>query len=170
VVGGVGDYLDLADTVVLLEAYRPREATQEARRVAQSHPTGRVFGEPQHPLVLCPRAPLPESFDPRRGRKARVRGRGLRELLYGEEVVDLSALDLFENAQVRTIGALFRRLQNLADGQTPLRALVEGLLAAEPFPDLFPLEEAPELAWVRPLELGAAANRLRALEVRQVGP
>lgn len=170
VVGGVGDYLDLADTVVLLEAYRPREATQEARRVAQSHPTGRVFGEPQHPLVLRPRAPLPESFDPRRGRKARVRGRGLRELLYGEEVVDLSALDLFENAQVRTIGALFRRLQNLADGQTPLRALVEGLLAAEPFPDLFPLEEAPELAWVRPLELGAAANRLRALEVRQVGP
>ncbi|MDW8018292.1 MAG: ABC-ATPase domain-containing protein [Thermus sp.] len=165
VVGGVGDYLELADTVVLMEAYRPQEVTAEARRVAQAHPTGRRFGGPGYPLRVVPRAPLPESFDPRRGRKARVRGRGLRELLYGEEVVDLSALDLFEEAQVRAIGALFRLLERRADGKTPLRALVEGVLGEG---DLFALEEVPELAQVRPLELGAAANRLRGLLVRQV--
>jgi len=166
VVGGVGDYLDLADTVVLMEAYRPKEVTAEAKAIAQAHPTGRAFGEPRYPLRAAPRAPLPQSFDPRRGRKEKVKGRGLRELVYGEETVDLSALDLFENAQVRALGALFKRLGRLADGRTPLKVLVErALLEVE---DLFALEEAPELAWVRPLELAAAANRLRGLEVVQV--
>ena len=166
VVGGVGDYLDLADTVVLMEAYRPQEVTAEAKAIARAHPTGRAFGEPRYPLRAVPRAPLPASFDPRRGRKEKVKGRGLRELVYGEETVDLSALDLFENAQVRALGALFKRLGRLADGRTPLKALVErALLGVE---DLFVLEEAPELAWVRPLELAAAANRLRGLEVVQV--
>ncbi|RTG98095.1 ABC-ATPase domain-containing protein [Thermus scotoductus] len=165
VVGGVGDYLDLADTVLLLEEYRPREATLEARAIAQAHPTGRTFGEPRYPLAVASRAPLPESFDPRRGRKARVKGRGLRELVYGEEVVDLSALDLFENAQVRALGAWFQRLWRQADGKTPLRKLVEAVPGG--IEDLFSLEEAPEVAEVRPLELGAAVNRLRSLEVRR---
>jgi predicted ABC-class ATPase len=165
VVGGVGDYLDLADTVVLMEEYLPKEVTEEARAVAQSRPTGRLYGEPRYPLKVPPRAPLPESFDPRRGRRERVKGRGLRELLYGEEVVDLSALDLHENAQVRLLGALFRRLERLADGRTPLKALVERALAVE---DLFALEEAPELSATRPLELGAAVNRLRGLVVQKL--
>jgi predicted ABC-class ATPase len=165
VVGGVGDYLDLADTVVLMEEYLPKEVTEEARAVAQSHPTGRLYGEPRYPLKVPPRAPLPESFDPRRGRRERVKGRGLRELLYGEEVVDLSALDLHENAQVRLLGALFRRLERLADGRTPLKALVERALAVE---DLFALEEVPELSATRPLELGAAVNRLRGLVVQKL--
>ena len=73
----MGDYLDLADTVLLLEEYRPREATLEAKAIAQAHPTGRAFGESRYPLAVASRAPLPESFDPRRGRKARVKGRGL---------------------------------------------------------------------------------------------
>jgi len=165
VVGGVGDYLDLADTVLLLEEYRPREATLEAKAIAQAHPTGRAFGESRYPLAVASRAPLPESFDPRRGRKARVKGRGLRELVYGEEVVDLSALDLFENAQVRALGAWFQRLWRQADGKTPLRKLVEAVPGG--IEDLFSLEEAPEVAEVRPLELGAAVNRLRSLEVRR---
>lgn len=96
-----------------------------------------------------------------------MKGRGLRELVYGEEVVDLSALDLFENAQVRALGAWFQRLWRLADGRLPLRTLVE--TALEGVEDLFALEEAPEVAEVRPLELGAAVNRLRALEVLRVG-
>jgi hypothetical protein len=80
-------------------------------------------------------------------------------------VVDLSALDLHENAQVRLLGALFRRLERLADGRTPLKALVERALAVE---DLFALEEVPELSATRPLELGAAVNRLRGLVVQKL--
>ncbi len=165
VVGGVGDYLDLADTVILMEEYRPRDATSEARRMAQAYPTGRRYGAGA-PFPLTPRAPLPESFDPRRGRKPRVKGRGLRELVYGEGVIDLSALDLFEEGQVRFLGVLLGRLQRQADGKTPLKALVEGALAG--VQDLFALAEDPGLTWVRPLELAAAVNRLRGLEVVQL--
>ncbi|MCH1927521.1 ABC-ATPase domain-containing protein, partial [Shewanella sp. C31] len=62
VVGGVGDYLDLADTVVLMEEYRPREVTAEAKAIARAHPTGRAVGEPRYPLEVAPRAPLPQRF------------------------------------------------------------------------------------------------------------
>ena len=162
VVGGVGDYLELADTVVLMEEYQALDATARAREVALAHPTGRVFGE-KTPFFVRARAPLPQSFDPRRGRRERVKGRGLRELVFGEETVDLSALDLLEDGQVRTLGALLKRMRGAADGKTPLKDLAERLLRLE---DPFLLEEDPEAALVRPLELAAAVNRLRSLEVR----
>ncbi|KGQ22488.2 ABC-ATPase domain-containing protein [Thermus filiformis] len=162
VVGGVGDYLELADTVVLMEEYRALDATERAREVARAHPTGRRFGEAV-PFFVRERAPLPESFDPRRGRKERVKGRGLRELVFGEETVDLSTLDLLEDGQVRTLGALLKRMAARADGKTPLRVLAEELARLD---DPFLLEEAPEAASVRALELAATVNRLRSLEVR----
>ena len=166
VVGGVGDYLELADTVVLMEEYRALDATARAREVALAHPTGRVFGE-KTPFFVRARAPLPQSFDPRRGRRERVKGRGLRELVFGEETIDLSALDLLEDGQVRTLGALLKRMREAADGKTPLRALAESLVRLD---DPFLLEEAPEAALVRPLELAATVNRLRSLEVRPLTP
>ncbi|MGQ9511116.1 MAG: P-loop domain-containing protein [Thermaceae bacterium] len=162
VVGGVGDYLELADTVILMEEYRALDATEKAKKVAQDHPTGRRYGE-STPFFLRDRAPLPQSFDPRRGRREKVKGRGLRELLFGEEVIDLSALDLLEDGQVRTLGSLLKRMREAADGRTSLRVLAERLARLE---DPFLLEEAPEAVWVRPLELAAAVNRLRSLQVR----
>jgi len=96
-----------------------------------------------------------------------VKGRGLRELVFGEETIDLSALDLLEDGQVRTLGALLKRMREAADGKTPLRALAESLVRLD---DPFLLEEAPEAALVRPLELAATVNRLRSLEVRPLTP
>lgn len=166
VVGGVGDYLEVADTVILMEEYRASDATARAREVALAHPTGRAFGE-KTPFFVRTRAPLPQSFDPRRGRRERVKGRGLRELVFGEETVDLSALDLLEDGQVRALGALLKRMREAADGKTPLKDLAERLLRLE---DPFLLEEDPEATLVRPLELAAAVNRLRSLEVRPLAP
>ena len=34
VVGGSGDYLDVADTVIRMDEYRPRDVTEEARGLA----------------------------------------------------------------------------------------------------------------------------------------
>jgi hypothetical protein len=42
VVGGSGDYLDEADTVLTLDAFRCHEVTGPAREVAAAHPTGRL--------------------------------------------------------------------------------------------------------------------------------
>jgi predicted ABC-class ATPase len=166
VVGGSGDYLDEADTVILMEDYLPREVTAEARRVAKRQPTGRARNVPRHPLRVTPRAPLPESFDPRRGHRERVKTRGLRELVYGEDVIDVTALEqLVDDAQVRAIGAMLKAMRGMARPALPLRELLHDLFVVVQRDGLYALESSPELALPRPFEVAAAVNRLRDLSV-----
>lgn len=168
VVGGSGDYLDVADTVILMEAYRPLEVTARAREVAAAHPTGRAVLAPRaevsDDLVPTPRRPLPRSFDPRRGQRAKVRARGLRELQLGEETIDLGALEqLVDDSQARAIGVLLSWLHAHARPAASVRDLTEQALEAATSRGLYGLEPLPELAAVRRHELGAALNRLRSL-------
>jgi len=168
VTGGSGDYLDVADRVLLLEHYRARDATAEARAVARELPTGRAVGDPAHPLVVRPRVPLPEGLDPRRGNREKIQARGTSELVYGPETVDLRGLDqLTDPSQVRAIGHLIARIHRLA-GQDTLRQLLERLEAELDERGLSALAPLPELARPRRFEAGAALNRLRRLRVNQV--
>ncbi len=173
VVGGSGDYLDVADTVIMMDAYEPRDVTERAREVAASLPTGR---KPEAPRALAaprPRVPLPAGFDAWAGRKEKVRARGQEEIQFGREEIDLSAVEqLVETGQTRAIAALLRlAARRHMDGRRSLRealgaALAEveerGLDVLSPFPG----RPAGDLALPRLLEVGAAANRLRTLVVR----
>ena len=42
VIGGSGDYLDVADTVIAMDEYRPQHVTSQAMQIAQNLRTGRV--------------------------------------------------------------------------------------------------------------------------------
>ncbi len=175
VVGGCGDYLDVADTVLLLEEYRVLEVSERARAIARELPTGRAPASAPAPAPSFPRAarcPVAASFDARRGRrgKEKIRARGLREIAFGEGVLDLGALEqLVDESQARAVGALLRRIGRLADGRTPLAELVATVLDEEvEARGLYALEARPELARVRVLDLGAAVNRLRSLEITEV--
>jgi predicted ABC-class ATPase len=171
VAGGSGDYLDVADTVVLMEDYLPADVTGEALRIARQHPTGRAATVPAQPVRITPRSPLPASFDPRRGRREKVRARGLRELQFGEDTLDLSALEqLVDDSQARAIGVLLKRLGALAGPGVPLKELLGRLYAEVGRQGLYALEASPELARPRPLEVAAAVNRLRELSVQAVPP
>lgn len=168
VLGGNGDYLDVADRVLLMEAYEPHEVTARATEVAASLPTQRSAGESLTPLAITARCPQPESFDPRRGNKDRVRSRGLREIEFGEETIDLSSLDqLVDTSQARAIGTLIRRLKDASDSQTPLRDAVNAAYQQAIRDGLYALDPTPELALPRPHEIQAAVNRLRSLRVTQ---
>ena len=165
VVGGSGDYLEVADTVILMQDYRPLDATQRARDVASRHPTGREVSASAPPWTVRARRPLARSLDPSRGRKGRVRARGVRELRYGDETVDLSSLEqLVDDSQARAIGVLLQWVGRHARGATVAEAVQEAVEVAER-EGLYSLDPLPELAAVRPLELAGALNRLRALQV-----
>ncbi|KAJ3312445.1 hypothetical protein HDU93_005036 [Gonapodya sp. JEL0774] len=43
VVGGCGDYLDVADTVISMDSYEPKDVTAHAKQIAQTYPTGLVL-------------------------------------------------------------------------------------------------------------------------------
>ncbi|MER3438948.1 MAG: isopentenyl-diphosphate delta-isomerase [Chloroflexota bacterium] len=166
VVGGSGDYLDVCDTVILMEDYEPHDATAQAKAIAERLPTDRASTEIIHPLRVTQRIPVPHSFDPTRGRREKVRARGLRELVYGEDVIDLTALEqLVDDSQARAIGAVLRRLRDLARRGLPLRELISIAFQEIRQHGLYALEASPELALPRPFEVAGAVNRLRALEI-----
>jgi predicted ABC-class ATPase len=170
VVGGAGDYLDVADTVIRMESYAPREVTAEARRIVTELPAARSEGPqaPQDWPIAAARHPLPRSFAATgRGRSARVRRGDGYSLAFGEQVLDLSASEqLVEPGQVALIGDLLLHLgREVCDGGTTMADLLASVgedlgrggvaaLAAPGFGDRVA---------VRPLDLAFAINRLRSL-------
>jgi predicted ABC-class ATPase len=182
VIGGSGDYLDVADTVVRMVDYRPEDVTDEARRVAAGHPTGRVTEHPSGGAEapngegpVTPAGPAMRriaggALDARRGhRSTYVRVPDDRTLLFGDETIDLVAVEqLASRAQTRAIG---RALAYLAErlpktGATIAEALdmVETVVAEGGLDALAPWKVG-DLAAFRRYDLAAALNRLRGLRV-----
>ncbi len=172
VVGGAGDYLDVADHVVRMKAYRPEDASKAARDLAERMPTGRTI-EAASPLsASAPRSIDRRSIEPRKGRRDRhIRVPDERTLLFGEATIDLSAVEqLSAAAQIRAVGLalawIARDEAASAAGalQVPnLLDLVETALAENL--DAFSPYLTGDLMWFRRFELAAALNRLRTLRV-----
>jgi len=166
VVGGSGDYLEVADLVILMEDYLPRDVTAQAREIAAQYPTGRTRSAVEPFESPAPRSPVRRSLDANRGHKQRVRARGLRELSYGDETIDLSALaQLVDESQVRAIGVLLRWIDQHGSEDATLGALVDAALDAVTRHGLYALGGVGELAAVRRHELAGAMNRLRGLQL-----
>lgn len=168
VVGGAGDYFDVADTVVSMREYLPWDATAEARAVAVRLPSRRVPEvAPWSPLTT--RIPLPESIDPSRGhRRIDVRAREAERVVFGEGEIRLEAVEqLVEAAQTRAIArALAWGRGRAIDGTRTVRSALEALmedLAAEGL-DAIDDRIVGDYAEFRIFELHAALSRLRSAE------
>jgi len=112
VMGGSGDYFDCADTVIAMHDYQPHDVTAAA--LAATHVTGR---REEHGAALqrpAVRRLDPASLHPETGQgrhKVRVRARARDALVFGEDDVDLRAVEqLADPSQVRAIGLLLARL------------------------------------------------------------
>ena len=170
VVGGSGDYFDVADHVLLMDSYVVDDATIRAREIAEANPSNRknesvlAFGPPK------PRFPSESSFDSRRGRRdVKIDTRGLRSLVFGSTAIDLSCVEqLVEVSQTRAIGkAIHRYAQHFASQgslEQGLRRLEEEL--DEGGLDLLSSFKVGNLARPRAHEIAAAINRMRTLVAR----
>ncbi len=174
VLGGSGDYLGVADTVIWMDAYRPREVTGHAHAIAAEVGPPRR-SEAAGPLgPPAPRIPDPASVSAERGGRTKVRARGVQEIAYGAEEIDLRAVEqLIDPSQTRAIGALLAHAveRGHLDGR---RTLAEALALLDADLDRAGLdllgwagEHPGDLARPRMLEVAAALNRLRSLRVRQ---
>lgn len=176
VMGGCGDYFDVADTVVAMQDYQPFDATEDAQRVAQELRTQRAL-ETTSPLSeVTTRIPVPESLDPSRGkREVKIEARSVDAIAFGHEVIDVSGVEqLVDASQTRAIGyALHLASRRLMEGRG-LKAIVQGLV--DLFDDagldgLDPYQQGGRhpgnFARPRPFEIAAALNRLRTLRIRE---
>ena len=173
-VGGSGDYFDVADTVIIMEEYTPREATNTAKAIAVDHPSqrqceGREGLNPPPDRIL-----LPQGLDPSRGhREVNIKSRGLRTVLFGTETINLAAVkQLVDSSQTRALSAaLLYTRENYVDGQRSLREILDLVMRdiAERGLDVLDQRLFGDHALFRPQELAAALNRLRSLQVRAAG-
>lgn len=171
VTGGGGDYLEVADTVVLMEEYAARDATAEAGRVVEAHPTGRRTGAPERLLEPRHRVPAAESFDPRKpSGKVRIRTRGTDTIQYGTQELDLSAVEqLVDYGEARAVGDMLFEIQRMCDGRSTVRELAHGVVEKARREGLAAIHDSPELALPRPQEVAKAMNRLRSLRMEDAG-
>ncbi len=172
VVGGAGDYIDVADRVIQMDQYQPLDATERAATVARELPLGEAAARQPGPLgQAAPRIPEPRSLDPSRGRRAeRVRSVKTRAIEFGREEIDVALLyQLVDPAQCRAIGdALLLLSRELCDGSTSVPELLD---AIDHLIEQGGLEEVAEpgfgdRARPRRYEIAAALNRLRSLRLR----
>lgn len=172
VVGGAGDYLDVADTVILMDTYQPKDATAAAKEVARELPrAANAAPRAPEPWSLAePRRPRPDSFDPSRGRRAeRVRSRSTRAIEFGQEEIDVSLVaQLVDPAQCRLIGDVLLALsRGLCDGRRSLVEILDELESqcAETGIDAIAEPTFGDRAGARRQEIAAAINRLRSLRI-----
>ena len=167
VVGGVGDYLDVADRVILLEDYAASDATERAREVVGRFPP-RAPIQPQEMRRPRPRRLRASSLDLRRGKRETARGRGLHTVELGRERVDLSSVgQLAEAGQTEAAARIVGRFA--AGGDREVGEAVEGALASisrEGLATLGHFRGHPgEMSLPRAQEVAAVVNRFRGLGV-----
>ncbi|MBE9138654.1 ABC-ATPase domain-containing protein [Nodosilinea sp. LEGE 07088] len=168
VMGGSGDYFDVADTVIAMDEFAPRDVTEQAKAIAVEWRTERDREGGAHFGSLTPRIVQPDSIDPSQGRHSvKLRVRDVDQLQLGTEAIDLSAVEqLVEPGQVRAIAAAIVYAQRYRMTlTTPLPDVIEAVMADIEQYGLDSLTEWPmgDLVSFRGLELAAAINRLRTL-------
>ncbi|MFP4167961.1 MAG: ABC-ATPase domain-containing protein [Desulfonatronovibrionaceae bacterium] len=172
VMGGSGDYLGKADTVIMLKNYTPGLVTETAREIVEKYPQERK-AEIQTPLKpVSPRRISPESFY--LGPKDKVGAKGKQTIRFKKQPLELNLLEqLVHESQTRSIAAILRILPNyLKKNENLLLAAVEQILGDIQTHGLEILagntdRHPGNLAEVRKQEIMAAINRFRNLKVKQ---
>lgn len=169
VMGGSGDYFEVADTVIALTAYRPENVTAQAREIAVQYPSDRTC-EAGQPISLQPPRILqlnPSSLE-WKGRPAKVKVHELREIILGREAIDLSQVEqLVESGQLRGIAAAILYLHQSPPADLNVVSAIQAIMSKLSTEGLSSISRFPEGDFVgfRRFELAAALNRWRDLNL-----
>ncbi len=171
VMGGSGDYFDVADRVIMMDSYEPRDVTTEAADIVSNDHTGRRMEGGERFGEITPRVPLRKSFDPSRGRKeVKIDAKGLKAVLFGTHSIDLSSVEqLVDISQTRAIGDMIHYYSTHHAGrERPLREGLEKMMEEIDEKGMDVLSKFKEGDYARPrlFEVAAAVNRMRSLKVR----
>lgn len=173
VVGGSGEYFDVADLVIMMDEYVPRDVTQEAKEIANSFDVKREIGEAEPFGTISPRSLQKESL-PTLGREARIKVRNKECISYGKSNIHLDYIEqLIDGNQTNCIGVMLEyivseilpkhkelTLSEVVD-QLYVKIDKQGLTSISPY-----TRHAGNLVLPRKYELCAAINRFRELKVK----
>lgn len=170
VMGGSGDYFEVADTVIAMDNYLPYNVTTQAKAIAQKYPNTRQAEGGAHFGAITSRIPVASSIDPStKKREVQTKTRDLDTIVFGSEEIDLNYVEqIVDRGQLKAIAAamIYGKQHYLSQSLTisQILDLIEQDIANK---GLDTINEYPsgELAFFRRFELAAAINRLRSLKV-----
>ncbi|SFA80488.1 Predicted ATPase of the ABC class [Lentibacillus halodurans] len=175
VMGGSGDYFDVADTVVMMEAYVPYNVTDEAKAIVADNPINRETLTDESFGSISQRYFLQNSLQTRKGKKSKTQAKGLTTILMGQtEITFADTEQLVDTSQTRMIAEMIQYFDRTnALGQKSLYGLLDdieqqmdqkGLASFTVFKDQHP----GDIARPRRYEIAAVLNRMRTARVKQV--
>ncbi|KHE72320.1 ABC-ATPase domain-containing protein [Halobacillus sp. BBL2006] len=176
VMGGSGDYFNVADDVIMMDQYVPHNVTGRAKEIAERYPSKRAVVAEQEFGTIPARAFLPASLQTRRGKKEKVQAKGRTTIIMGRTDIDLDGIEqLVDPSQTRLIADLIMHMEKKGalKKEQSLKELLDdveqqidtkGLAAFAPFKDQHP----GELARPRRFEIAATLNRIRTAKVKDL--
>ncbi|MCY3677571.1 MAG: ABC-ATPase domain-containing protein [Gemmatimonadetes bacterium] len=167
VIGGSGDYLDVADRVLAMIRYRPHDVSTAARDVAAAHPTGRLASRGGGAWPARHRVPDPRSVNPRRGRRQQyIKVRDRRTVQFGTSRIDLAGVrQIVSRSQTRAIALALGKARKFMGEGIAVEDILDSLAESLDRQGLDALDASRrgDLAAPRIQDIAAALARLRTL-------
>ncbi|MEN1968588.1 ABC-ATPase domain-containing protein [Lentibacillus sp. N15] len=176
VMGGSGDYFAVADEVIMMDEYVPRNVTAKAKAIMEQYPMERngvndsMFG------TIAKRCLKPSSLQTQKGKRAKTQAKGLTKILMGRtEIVFDQTEQLADASQTRMIAEIISYLDR-TNGLEKVRTLADVLVEIERKMDddglasftSFSKQHPGDIARPRKYEIAAVLNRIRTLQVTQM--
>ncbi len=158
VAGGIGEYFDVADLVIMMDCYKPYDVTKNAKKIAKNFVSHRIKEIPKE-IRIRERQPIPNSI--KIGGK--IKAIDIGKLRLGNKIVDLSKVEqIVEVGQVKAIGDIIARLINKFSKKCIREVLDE---FDKKFLSILP--PRGDYAEPRKYEVAFAINRIRGMKCKQ---
>lgn len=177
VAGSSGSYFYIADTIIQMDRYVPKDITGFAKKEAADYAAG-CAGQTQPGTVQLPDPALPSfrripTFNAalRRDDRLKTRSRGMDNIQLGHEAIDLRYLEqLADSEQTAALSFILARCEkNMMNGRQTLQELVDSVCALLEEKGLAGLSDSSflpaDLAMPRRQEIFACFNRYRGLKI-----
>lgn len=164
VIGGTGDYFDVADNVLVMDSYKCADATERAKQIVANCSGSDIphtASESVSYQKSRSRSIVGGSFLP----NGKVRVGSQSTISYGETELDVSGLEqIIAKSQTAAISNILQLLPHLAKQNQPLRETLKAInvvLDEDGLDILAPGQFHGFMSRPRSLEIAGAINRLR---------
>ncbi|KPU26839.1 ABC transporter ATPase [Caloranaerobacter sp. TR13] len=171
VVGGSGDYFDVADYVIMMENYEPKDVTYKAKKISEEYRSLRNIEANDDFGKIKNRIPIKKSLEI--NGKQKIKAKGIDKIMYGKTLIDLSFIEqLVDSSQTEAIANTIMYIKKkYINDKTTLTDIIKKLykdIEEKGLDVISPYTGSPagNMAIPRPYEVAAAINRLRIIKMK----
>jgi len=172
VLGGSGDYFDVADRVIMMQNYEALDVTKKAKEIADRYKNLRRQEQKKPLKEITQRILLKDSF--KLGPRDKIKAKGLTTIIVGRQSIELDFIEqLIHPSQTNAIAEIIRYMdRHYVDDKKTLSQVTDQVLNDISSQGLdvissFHGQHPGNLALPRKQEILAAINRFRNLKVEQ---